>query len=505
MTKLFILFFTLLFAFGILAEDTYSKNMIIITTNSIMESSDKLDDYILAKKKRGFDIKVATEDDFGGKDLNGIEKAKLIREWLKKNHEGFSYLLLIGNSNESSGDIPMMKTWPLHMFPETTEGPYPTNDPVDTDMFYADLSGNWDLNGNGKFGETELDSGPGGIDFDPEVIVGRIHVPDDDVDILDAILSNTISYMDQTSEDTDYRKTLLFPAGFYFFRGMVGDDDWDSAGLGEWFIENYLKENKDFSYFTMYEEEGHQASTFHSDLPLNKTNLLTKWKEGVGAVFWGGHTFSGYIMRSVWSEDKNEDDLASMNELSMPHLFDSTDAKKLSSDKPAFLISPNCNAGIVKTSNSMAQKLLQNGSVGIMAATEASTPSMMEWECTDCPWHEESYGSDTAGIFAMKALIENRPPAVGFFESKRDFGNNDYTDSSSKGLAFANKMMFNWYGDPSLTISDTIEDATVEIPDDLSDEESDEKSEIDDTDMTDTETSDEETKKSSDGCSVLIF
>ena len=93
--KHFLFFFLTLFcSFYLLAEDTYSKSMIIVTTNSIVENSDKLDDYILAKKKRGFDIKVATEDNFGGKDVTGHEKAVLIREWLKENHEGFSYLLI---------------------------------------------------------------------------------------------------------------------------------------------------------------------------------------------------------------------------------------------------------------------------------------------------------------------------------------------------------------------------------------------------------------------------
>ena len=504
-----VIILTLFISTVLYAENADEKSMIIVTTESIRENSQKLDDYILEKKKRGFSIRVATEKDFGGNDITGPEKAILIRNWLKENHEGFQYLLLIGDSDEADGDIPMMKTWPLHMFPETTEGPYPTNDPVDTDMFYADLTGNWDLNGNGLYGETVPDSDTGGIDFDAELVVGRIHVPENEIEVLDAILENTISYINRTVENTIYGKTILFPAGFYFFRGLVSDEDWDSAGLGEWFIENYLKNNSDFNYFTMYEEEGYQTSDFHSDLPLNRENLIAKWKEGVGAVFWGGHTFSGYIMRTVWDEDTDENDLAVMNEVSMPHLFNATDALSLSADKPAFLISPNCNAGIVKNAGSMAQALLQNGSIGIMGATESATPSKMNWECTDCTWHENSYGSDTAGIFALKALIENRPPAVGFFESKRDFGNEGFSDSSGKGLVYANKMMFNWYGDPSLTIRDSIEDAT-EIPDeendtDLENDVDQDSETANDIDVSDNETDDTDSSKKSDGCSVLFF
>jgi len=42
-----------------------------------------------------------------------------------------------------------------------------------TDYFYADLTGNWDLDADGYFGEFAGDKGPGGVDFVNEVYCGQ--------------------------------------------------------------------------------------------------------------------------------------------------------------------------------------------------------------------------------------------------------------------------------------------------------------------------------------------
>jgi len=493
--KKFLTLFLLLQFVLLQAED---KSMIIVTTNRVENSSKMLSVFIEEKEKRGFRINMVTEDDFGGENETGLEKAKLIRKWLTENHQGYTFLLLIGNPDSSKGDIPMLETWPLHMFPETSSGPYPENVPVETDMFYGDLNGTWDLNGNGRFGETEFDSGEGGIDFKYELVTGRIPIYDN-IEELDTTLEKTINYMNQ--RDIEYRKKVLFPAGFFFFRGELGNnDDWESAGLGEWAINNFLKNHSKFSYTTMYEEEGYQTTMFQSDMPLNRENMISEWNNGYGAVFVGGHGQPTYMIRTVWNEDSNGDDSASMSETSTPYLFKSTDSVKLNGDKPAFLISPLCNMGVVKKSGGFVHTLLMNGAVGMMGATEASTPSSMEWSCYECEWTKNSYGSDTAGIITLKALLDGGYPAMGLALSKSEYGN-----GKADGLIFANKMMFNWYGDPSLTIEDSAADIE---PSDESDEEIsvDQDSEFQDEEVDEyRDDSAAPSKKSSSSCSLLLF
>ncbi len=488
--KCFLLVFTLLIP--LLTLFGVEKSMLIMTTEKIVSASKQLPDFVKEKEKRGFKIRLVTEKAFGGAGKVGQEKALVMRKWLRKNHEGFSFLLLIGESDAHKGDLPMMEMWPLHMYPDDGQPPYPANDPVQTDSFYADLTGNWDLNGNGKYGETEIDSGDGGIDFKAELIVGRIPVYGDRIDELDKILANTIDFMNRRENEIAYRNKFLFPAGFYFFRGQLGNnDDWDSAGLGEWFIQNFLKDNKDFSYTTMYEQEGIQKSKYHSDLPLTRKNMIEEWSKGYGVIFWGGHTFPEGISRSFWREDSNGDNKAERSEMKMEWLFRSTDAASLDGSKPAFLIAPNCLAGVVKDRGNVTHELLKNGIVGAMAATEASTPSDMvsKWDCYDCEWEKNSYGSDTAGVFTSKAIVEGGYPAEGLFYSKAEFGK-----SHIDGLTYANKMMFNWYGDPSLRRIDTARDIIMDEPEENPDADSvDEKSE------------EEDSKKSSSGCSLAVL
>lgn len=128
---------------------------VIITTNDIVANSDKLENFINLKEL-SHNVLVVTEDDFDGltgQAPNG--RAEKIRQWLKDNYlsMGIQYVLLIGDPdpddptdpNDSIGDIPMKMCWPRYFSYKYRESP--------TDLFYADLTGNWDLDGDGFFGE----------------------------------------------------------------------------------------------------------------------------------------------------------------------------------------------------------------------------------------------------------------------------------------------------------------------------------------------------------------
>jgi hypothetical protein len=128
---------------------------VIITTNDIVANSDKLENFINLKEL-SHDVLVVTEDDFDGltgQAPNG--RAEKIRQWLKDNYLtlGIEYVLLIGDPDpddtldpgDSIGDIPMKMCWPRYFSYNYRESP--------TDLFYADLTGNWDLDGDQIYGE----------------------------------------------------------------------------------------------------------------------------------------------------------------------------------------------------------------------------------------------------------------------------------------------------------------------------------------------------------------
>jgi hypothetical protein len=146
---------------------------VIITTNDIVANSDKLENFINLKEL-SHDVLVVTEDDFDGltgQAPNG--RAEKIRQWLINNYIplGIEYVLLIGDPDpddpldpgDTIGDIPMKMCMPRYFSYNYRESP--------TDWFYADLTGNWNLDGDEFFGEDfdfvhDLSPDPGNINND---------------------------------------------------------------------------------------------------------------------------------------------------------------------------------------------------------------------------------------------------------------------------------------------------------------------------------------------------
>ena len=133
-----------------------THDYVIITTNDIVSNSTKLDSFVYLKELQSHNVKVVTETDFGGltgQAPNG--RAEKIRKWLIDNYNTLEidYVLLIGdpdpddptNPSDSVGDIPMKMCFPRYFSSTYRESP--------TDYFYADLTGNWDLDNDQYFGE----------------------------------------------------------------------------------------------------------------------------------------------------------------------------------------------------------------------------------------------------------------------------------------------------------------------------------------------------------------
>jgi hypothetical protein len=129
---------------------------VIITTNDIVANSNILTDFINHKTYFGHTVQVVTEDDYGAlisQAPNGT--AEKIRQWLIENYIdlGTKWVLLIGNPDpddpidgaDTVGDVPMKMCWPHRSSSSYQNSP--------TDHFYANLSGNWDLDGDGFYGE----------------------------------------------------------------------------------------------------------------------------------------------------------------------------------------------------------------------------------------------------------------------------------------------------------------------------------------------------------------
>lgn len=173
----------------------------IITTEEYKNRLTKLDDYIAHKTNRGFRMHVITEQDYdpSGTTTGGQPRAHKIREWLHNNYQDLDllYVMFIGNPKTDTGDVPMF----------IARGNIPT------DYAYADCSGGtWDLNGDGSYG-TNSDLGEGGVDYYPDVYVGRMMIYGDHheyatVADMDYILQRNIDWENDTG-DLSWRQDVI--------------------------------------------------------------------------------------------------------------------------------------------------------------------------------------------------------------------------------------------------------------------------------------------------------
>ncbi len=376
------------------SEPAAAGGYAILTTSAIASASTKLAAFVNHKTSRGFGVTVVTEAQWGGG--TGDTAANRIRAWLKANYvsKGLKYVLLIGNPSPSTGDVPMKMLWPRLGSSTYREAP--------SDHFYADLTGNWDLNGDGYYGDSSYDLGTGGCDLYPEVIVGRIpyySVPSD----LDSILQKIMDYESGVTGG-DWVKRALMSAkpsdgstpGYHLFEA-IKSDTLNPAGFGA--IRVY--------------EETYGVSPAPDYTPCSYANVTSAWNQHAGFHFWWTHG----------------------NETVAADIFSSDRTAQLSNSFPSFTFQCSCLNATPENSNNLAYALLKRGAIATNAATRVSWYYPGQTIFTD---------SDSNAGMTYKYAYE-------LIRNKRPCGDAHYAMQSELPRdIWMNHCVFNLFGDPSL-------------------------------------------------------
>ncbi len=307
----------------------------IITTRSIASDSIRLSEFVRTKKERGFDVQVITEEAWGGGI--GDPGAENIREWLKRNHADLRihYLLLIGDPDPEKGDVPMKMLWP-----RSNAAAYPEHKECPSDYYYADLTGNWDMDGDGRYGEWRDDFGPGGVDRNHEIVVGRIPCYGSSADDLDSILKKIIAY--QNASDISWRKNVLLPMN-------PSDEMTPGYHLGE-AIRDDLLIPKYWDAHRVYDDD-YDLFPQPEATSCDKNSVSEAWiGSRFGAVFW-------------WSHGK---------ETVAENVMDRYHAAMLDDASPAFTFQASCFNSCPENSRNLSYTLLRNGAVSSVGATRVS-------------------------------------------------------------------------------------------------------------------------------------
>lgn len=409
------------------SQAAVAYDYVIVTTNAIEAGSARLDEFILHKQGHGLRVLTITEDEYGGltgQSPNGT--AEKIRQWLKDNYAalGLRYVLLVGDPDpddpsegDTVGDVPMKMTWPRRFAGDGYKQ-------APTDYFFADLTGNWDKDGDGYFGEYVEDQGTGGVDLTPEVFVGRIPVYSGAYSTLDAILLKIMDYENEAGPPS-WRKQALLPMSF-------SEENYDGAPLAEQMKADYLN-GAGFTSWTQYQQGSLTScspipdSFYTSNEELRGGTLVRqRWSANdYGLVLWWGHgsdTEAAVGYGSCWDGT----------------LFNASQATALDDEHPAFVYQNSCNNGYPENPGNLQYALLKQGAVAAVSATRVS------WFNTGVGYGDFDGSTTNSGIgyeYASR-LAAGQSAAEALYDAKSDLVDPEYN------TRLMNFYDFNLYGDP---------------------------------------------------------
>lgn len=405
------------------------KSLLILTTEYFVKESLQLDKYIAAKKSDGFHVDIATEKTYGGGTLDGVNRFKKIREYLKGVYKNYDFLLIIANPNPNGDEVPMLVTRP-------TVTDEPSYDRVPTDIFYAELTEDIDSSGNKIYGE-DVDN----IYWAFELIVGRIPIYNKNVGDADKILARTIEFIKGKSDSVKNRRKILFPATISYYKNQ---DKQRTPKMDGAYVAEYLRYNsisEPFSSKLLVEHQGIDPSEFADEEDaVTYDSVLENFNQGYGIVFWMGHGEPTYSIRTIWLNDKNNNGVADTysGEISIETFVKNELVEKTEAEL-SFVFQGSCLNGSIDTAGSLAYTMLLNTSVGVVGASQVSYGAIYSGY--------DLYQQDifAYGAVFTDALVNNRIPAQVLFETKERWANYD--------VLLVDKQETNYLGDPSLTIN----------------------------------------------------
>ena len=418
---------------GVLASYDY----VIITTEDIYAGSgSKLGTLKTHLENLGHTVLIVTEShSYGDSDAAGGYGAKTgqapngtddkVRKWLMDNYPsppdgyGIVYVLLIGNPS-ANGDLPMKTCYPG------------TGYTVPTDYYFADLTGDWDSDGDEKFGENGQDD----VDFEPEVYVARIPVYSAAYSTLDGIIQKEIDY-DTASGDLDWRLQVLFPLSFPW---AGTDPSYYSHDM-----ETQYLTARHFSTYGMYEDYNSYCSSAYTpdevlDGGTGAGTAYNRWTQHpYGMVWWFGH--GNYNIAVV-----GYDEPGSGSDCKRGTLFYSSWCPSLDDSHPAFTFQISCLNGNPAYSTNLGYSLLKNGAINTACAAQVSYGESGNF------YYTRHYGgSQDIGYYYAEGLTDyagaNGPCAKAFYEA------NAYLSAyDSSKYAWHNYFTYNLYGCPHTQI-----------------------------------------------------
>ena len=382
-------------------------------------------EFIAHKESRGFSVHLITEEVWGG-GQDAIQKTDNLRSWLMANYRplNLKYVLIIGDPRQN-GDVPMRNTKPGMHAEQAWANPM---DDVPTDYYFAELTGDWDLDGDGYLAEfapfnrndaeASGDFGEGGMERDAEVAVGRIPyygVPSD----LDHILQKTMDYENADGESIEWRKSALLAA-----------EGANRIFFGEQ-IRNRILQPNDLAAYRVYDAHLCEAFGGMVDNCPSIDGTPDALHCSVPNVRVGIEEFSPGLV--LWLTHGGGQGAAAV--------MNGPTADGLPDDKPFFTFQASCLNSMPSSPTNISYRLLKNGAIATIGATVISHGPGSEVDLRN-----SAGNAGMAYAYASRLLVEGMAAGDALNDLRRDIG------VQNRWWYWRNYLNFNLWGDPSVGI-----------------------------------------------------
>jgi hypothetical protein len=324
-------------------------------------------------------------------------------------NRGIVYALLIGEVWQ----IPMRECWP----DSSNHQRQSWENPVPTDYYYADLTGDWDSDGDGYFGEFGQDA----VDFAADIYVGRINLAD--TSIVRRICTKTVAFEQNTGSWK--KKALLL--------GTFLDSITDCAVMFEQIKDSVLAPER-WTYTRLYEKAGLYPSRYPCEDSINRNRTIYWWSSyPFGFVNWNAHGNERSVSRTVYF---------SPGQRTFLPLFNYDDVYYLNDNYPSIVYSAACLTGIPDTTfYCLGDYLHYRGAVAFIGASRVSYywPGWARWR---------QGGNASLNCYFVWWLATSPPWPVGdaLYASKLEYDEYNRSDWHDQH----NLFVYNLWGDPSL-------------------------------------------------------
>lgn len=249
---------------------------VIITHKSFVQGFQPLADW---KTKKGIPTKIVTTDEiystYEGRDIQ-----ERIRNFIRDAWQswGISWVLLGGDTNI----IPTRTAFAMDCKARYS----PVENDIPCDLYYSDLDGTWDANGNGVYGEVDDQ-----VDLYPDVWVGR--APVENITEVNALVNKILNY--EKPPVTDYFLRILFAAE------ILWPSPYTDSGIGKDMIDEESIPARFDPITKLYQSLGNE----------NLSTVITAINQGQHLINHDGHAW--YFGMSVGEGFLTASDMDALN------------------------------------------------------------------------------------------------------------------------------------------------------------------------------------------------